>query len=245
MEIKEFENTHSNTKDTLRFAWLFVPYNASDRKFKLALHILPVKIVEPTFSYKQYPEVDKFVNENILPKYPCKVAESYSGLEFSFDKSHNDKAIADTICQVQGKLEEFGILHSGIVMAYKGVPDLTYGQAYLEYTTSATSTNILGIIDLLSAGDEVAIRKASQDVPVTSEQKFDPEKDTDMSLADTVIFKKITELTNRLRFVNDVTSVIEKAFKDVKESAIPLNTPKETYSSENSDEYSDFQSHWI
>lgn len=262
----------------IRYTYVMRRYEAELGTFNLAIHLVPSIMLTPNMSASRYtglPDVLlEFVN---IFKFAC--LEGDAGvISFSFDKSTTDEIFEDTITRMNSFFERWGITPAGTLALVCGAPSIEYGQAYIEHTTSLSRRSMMNLFEGLVP--ERVFSMAISDMPITSEQKFDPEKDTNDDYMKRVVkdlymktlrvmtekfpdgedskvkarlekLLKATETLTKLDDLMDDLRGLEAGLADDLDNAEVLkegfdNIPdEETYSSENSKEYDNFQSAWI
>lgn len=237
-------------EEPLRYAWIVEPYKKDEPQFTLALHVMPVRVLGDGETYRDFPEITEVINSQIINGTNITENEDSSSMKIVFDKSATDKTIADTITNATSILEDAGVTFTGVILLYKGFPDLTYGQAYLEHTTSVEELTIMELVKLMSNNNTFTIERLAAETPLSSNQKFDPALDTDLNYVDDIIAGEINKINERLERSNKCLDALidclhksQAVIQAFEQEAVRRST--ETYSSENSSEYSDFQSNWI
>lgn len=233
-----FENPKTGEKSTMRYIWRAMPYEKKVNKFGIMLQIVPT-ILTGLNDYTDYPKVHKFVEEKLKPLGFEERRSLYSAVVLWFDKSYNDVIIKNKIGETIKLLNEIGLVFSGNVDMLHGFPDLTYGQKYLEHTTSVEFITILDLVKLLSNNDTNVVETFKKEFNTHSSTIFRPDIDTDTSYLSNYLNEKIKKLENKIKEFSKTT---EELFGK-KHKFIYKN--KETYSTEDSSDYSAFQGHWI
>lgn len=261
----------------IRYTYVMRRYEAELGTFNLAIHLVPSIMLTPNMSASRYiglPDVLlEFVND-----FKFAHLEGDTGvISFSFDKSTTDEIFEDTITRMNSFFERWGIAPAGTLALVCGAPSIEYGQAYIEHTTSLSHRSMMNLFEGLVPNRVFSI--AISDMPITSKQKFDPDKDTNDDYMKRVVkdlymktlramtekfpdgedskvkarlekLLKATETLTKLDDLMDDLKGLEEGLADDLDNAEVLKegfdiSDEETYSSENSKEYDNFQSAWI
>lgn len=260
----------------IRYTYVLRRYEADCRTFNLSIHVVPSVLLTPNVTASRYTGLSEVLFE-FTQNFKFADLEGDTGvISFSFNKNTTDEIFEETIKNMNSFFESKGITPAGTLGLVCGAPSIEYGQAYLEYTTSLSNRTMMNLFDGLVSPE--AFQMAIADVPVTSEQKFDPEKDTNDNYMKGVIRKlymktlknmseklpegekpevkaklekllKATETLTKIdSLMEDLVGLEEGLAADLDNVEVlkdEFDIPKETYSSEDSKEYDNFQSAWI
>ena len=263
-----------NKEVNIRYTFTLRPYRADNPKFAMALYFVPSVLLRPEFNTDNYEGLPEVVDE-LLTIFSDKIHRSAGGsLEITFGKETTDEILEDYLKKLDAFFASKGIAQCDVVALVCGIPSLEYGQAYLEHTTSLRKKTIIDFLRGVVPDD--ALERALADIPVSSAQKFNPDKDTDDSYMNSVIrglqakamehilktmpegtdpevkakFQKLAKVAKSLSKVDELMNEVaqlmkgeELAFESDDSSAKPVK--EETYSSEDSKDYDDFQTAWI
>ena len=262
-----------NKEVNIRYTFTLRPYRANNPKFAMALYFVPSVLLRPEFNTDNYEGLPEVVDE-LLTIFSDKIHRSVGGsLEITFGKETTDEVLEDYLKKLDTFFASKGIAQCDVVALVCGIPSLEYGQAYLEHTTSLRKKTIIDFLRGVVPDD--ALARALADIPVSSAQKFNPDKDTDDSYMNSVIrglqakamehiletmpegtdpdvkakFQKLAKVAESLSKVDKLMNEVAQLMKGEEltfESDDKVEPVKEeTYSSEDSKEYDNFQTAWI
>lgn len=257
---KYYTNVKTGKVTPLRYLWALRYYRASTRKLKFSLHVIPPALESANYSIYDYEELAELCKKwtSMSPRF---ITEEDNLVNVVFDKeatTENFLAITEIIMK---DLEVLGIENNGVVGLESGSPSLEYAKDYIENTTSI-DLSVTDIVRHLCQGNTANIKRAFERIPVMSEQDFDPDKDTNQAYLKQIMIDMTNNMLrdiaetlapNGAIAVEPVESPAEiHKFFDALASALGKSerkrSPKkksEGFTTETSEEYSDFQSHWI
>ena len=262
-----------NKEVNLRYTFALKQYHADNPKFAMILHFVPSVLLRPEFNMDNYEGFPKVIDE-LLTVFSDRVRRFGPGsLEISFGKETTDEVFEEYLKKLDAFLTSKGIVQCNIIALICGAPSLEYGQAYLEHTTSLRNRTITDF--LKGIVPDAVIARALADIPVSSKQKFNPNKDTDDSYMSVVIrglqaktmehivetmpegidpavkakFQKLAKVAKSLsrvdEIMNEVAQFIESEELENNSDSSTGPAKEETYSSEDSKEYDNFQTAWV
>lgn len=253
--MTKYINQETGAEEELRYAFAIRPYESNRGTFAIDISIHPPRMIYPGYDCESvYPEAFRLIKERTIDvdKHFQRSVGHKWGITLHFSKEDTDETIIEILENVQNMFLQLGINHAGMVVVIAGIPDITYGQNYLEHTTSAKELILLDLIGRLCPTKDVFI-KAMADVPIVSAQDFNPDADTNLVYLDEVTSAGLRKILSRDNILKGVSDVLESLLGDV-EARIKKNaggTPTEetkkekTYSTKNSEEYNNFQNNWI
>ena len=233
---KKFLNTTLGEQHSFRFRWGIDSYNKADRRFALILTISQTNYTSidkrDSYTLNNYPEILA-----ILSEVGLKPRIGVFQIRIPFEKSDSRKTILNRILEINKALSTNGIAHSN-TSGIGFVPDLTYAAKYLEYTISDEDINIKDILLAMCGGDRNRFTNSLSDILAKSESKFNPEEDTNL---DFIIQRNELRMNNICKNLEKLNRMVSNSNSD-KSSEVEST---ETYSSDNSENYSSFQCNWI
>lgn len=261
----------------IRYTYVMRRYEAELGTFNLAIHLVPSIMLTPNMSASRYTGLPEVLFEFLHEFKFAYLAGDTGVIGFSFDKTTTDEVFENTLKRMNSFLESKGITQAGALALMCGAPSIEYGQAYIEHTTSLSRRNMMNLFEGIVPNEIFSI--AISNIPITSEQKFDPEKDANDDYMKRVVkdlymktlramsekfpdggdpkvkarlekLLKATETLTKLDDLMDGLKGLEEGLSDDLDNAEVLKEgfdipDEETYSSENSKEYDNFQSAWI
>lgn len=231
-EIK-YHNVKTGEDSTFRYYWMIRPYSSTNQKFKISINVIPTVLATQDRRLPNYPDIVE-----ILKQFDGEIHEF--GVYIYFDKTDNDSTIVDKIHKYAETLEKAGIPFRQSIDTSLGIPSLDYGQKYLEYTTSVNGIGIQDLFVVMSRGNPNITDDLMRAIPIKTDEDFNPNKDTEVHVDNILngIVRHFHKLMEKSKRIEQTTNKIMEAFHSVP-------TSHETYTSENSSEYEDFQKHWI
>lgn len=217
-----------------QYVWRFVPYEASDSKFRIALHITPITDGYEFSSYRDVPELAELLRKTLVNEHGVQSRLVPAIVIYEFDEEHND--IVGFLRKAIRLLKEAGIKPNSYIDLYSGFPNIVYGEAYLEYTVSNSEASLTDIIKVMNGGRDV--KEQFGTMPIVGPQSFDCDKDTDMDYLEDLLAKEFASINNRIMKLRGVV-------RDTMKDAHIQKSVNNLYTTENSDNYNKFQGMWI
>ena len=223
----------SGNEVQFQYVWRFVSYDAKSPKFRIALHVTPANIEYEYKTYKEFPELVNLVHGIVENCHGVVIKSNSVIIGFGFDKEHND--VLERIEKVNSILQNAGVASSKYVDMFSGFPSITYGEAYLHYTTGRNDLSIADILEAISGN--LNLREQFGTMPINSSQEFDPGKDTDIEYLGDLLEQEISKLSKK---VLDLRPLIKNAIQE----ALVQNSLDNIPSTEDSDSWNNFQGCW-
>lgn len=224
---KDYKDTYGNVMQ-FQYVWRFVPYEAKEPKFRIALHITPLDKNYNFKSYKDFPELANLMRRVLDNGVSSRLVPAI--IIYDFDSTNSD--IIGFINKTKDILKEAGIKQGRYVDLYSGFPNIFYGEEYLSHTIGKADFSLTDVISTMTGKCDV--REQFGSMPVVGPQKFDPLKDTDVSYIDELLQKEINKINSR---VMNLKQVVKDTIKDKKVK----NSLDNIYTTENDDNWSKFQ----
>ena len=235
-EEKKFLNTTLGERHSFRFRWGIDSYNKSDRRFAVVLTISQANytpIVErDKYTLNNYPEIVSMLNTvGITP------TKDMFQIRIPFEKNDTAQTVISRILTITSTLLSGGITQAR-TQGLGFVPDLSYATAYLEYTMSDENLSTYNILLAMCNGDRDKLSASLSNILAKSDIIFNPEEDTDLNF---IIQRNEARMDNIQKNLEILNKMVHGSSSD-KSSKVEST---ETYSSEDSKDYSKFQCNWI